>query len=1077
MSPAGPQRRSVRPALWGVALLVVALLLAAPLYAQEDEPPGASDPPPALEGARRAVIRVEAFGGFMEPEGLRSSRQGSGFILDPSGLAVTSSRVVVGAPFIKVRLADEDRPRQARLVGYAECADLALIDIAGEGFPTLDWSPGRVRAGDPVYAAGFPLDGLDLSLASGAVVRPRTPADTPWASVSQGIVHDAPIDPGSTGGPLLDAQGRVVGVNHADRLEAGPSLAISGELAASLVERLSQGQAVPGLGINGQARMLEDGSRGIWVASVDPGSPAEGLGLEAGDLLLAMAGMPLAADGTKAIYCDLLRGREPGETLGVRVLRTATGALLVGQVGGHPLRPASASARIALEGVVSSGPESPDTPESGYAAYTAVTDEAGIIRVELPAAWSHVRGVAWKEQEVELGYSLAAAADLDAFYNTWGESGAFIGVSQRLAQEYSPAEYLDTIDLAGVCTYDHRIELGDGPWAGYVDLWTDCGDAGSTFVNIALAPPGRGFLVLVQMVMAQGAKDMDALDHLLATLTVALDKEEPPESAPFDPREQLELSEYETAFDLFQDPALTLLVPTAWDDRRSEPWMLDGRRVGQRFYFAPDVEGFLTSWTVPGLAVYVSPTLAQVYTPTQMLDAWTYEESCTLEDRFEYTNTVGGRTYQGAMAIWTECGGQGTVTSVLAAAPPANDHLVLVVVQSVSLIDVEALEVGITSFYVPDPRAALRASAPGIAAAQVYTSVQAWDGYLAVEVPIAWGEVASGLWTREPGQLPRGVRLSVAPDLEQYRRGWSAPGLMLAVVPDPETAREAVRDALRLDEFCTYDDRYPVERSRYSGEYDLWVNCGNTGTVWAVAWLRFQEGAGPTAVLAASIPDGQAFQAFEHALATLQVDSEQELEALMARLARTEARPALGPELAVGPTATVTVRALNVREGPGTDYERVGVVSRGDRVRVMGQVDGCAWLKVVVDRGVVGWIAGSPRFVALSQPCEAIPRAQPPIQPQDGPQGLSGAGNPDPHPELGCYLFENRLEAEVAVTVVRPEDGWTKAFSLAQGTRQEECFEPGRYTYTLDAPPPWTTAEGELDVQPGDRYLFPIRSP
>ncbi len=1077
MSPVGPQRRSVRPALWGLALLVVGLLLATPLYAQEDGPPGPSELPDALEDARRAVIRVEAFGGFTEPEGLRPSRQGSGFILDPSGLAVTSSRVVVGASFIKVRLVDEERPRQARLVGYAECADLALIDIAGEDFPTLEWSSGRIRVGSPVYAAGFPLDDRDLVLVPGTVVRARIPADTPWASVSQGIVHDAPIDPGSTGGPLLDAQGRVVGVNHVDRLEDGPSLAISGELATSLVGRLSQGQTVPGLGINGQARMLEDSTRGIWVASVDPGSPADDLGLEAGDLLLTMAGMPLAPDGTKATYCELLRGREAGDTPSIRVLRTVTGEPLVGQVGGHPLQPAPASARLLLEGVAPSDPEIPDTPESGYDAYTAVTDDAGVIRVELPAAWSRVRGVAWKEQEVELGYSLAAAADLDAFYNTWSESGVFIGVSQRLAQEYSPAEYLDTIDLAGICTYDHRIELSDGPWAGYIDLWTDCGDERSSFANIALAPPGRSFLVLVQMVMAQGARDLDALDHLLATLSVALDEEAMPESDLFDPREQLDLSAYETGFDLFQDPALTLLVPTAWSDRRREPWLLDGQRVGRRFYFAPDVEGFLTSWTVPGMAVYVSPTLAQVYTPTQMLDVWTYEEDCTLEDRFEYTNTVGSWTYQGAMAIWTECGGEGAVTSVLAAVPPTNDHLVLVVVQSVSLIDVEALEVGITSFYVPDPQAALRAFAPGIAAAQVYTSVQALEGYLAVEVPAAWGEVASGLWTQEPGQPPLGVRLWAAPDLEQYRQSWSEPGLMLAVVPGPEMARETVLAAFRLDEFCVYDDRYPVERSRYSGEYDLWVNCGNTGTVWAVAWLRFQEDAGPIAVLAASIPDGQAFQAFEHALATLQVDPEQELEALMARLDRTEARPALGPELAVGPTATVTVRALNVREGPGTDYERVGVVSRGDRVRVMGQVDGCAWLKVVVDRGMVGWIAGSQRFVALSQPCEAIPRTQPPTQPQDDRQGLSGAGNPDPHPELGCYLFENRLEAEVTVTVVRPEDGWTKAFPLAQGTRQEECFEPGRYTYTLAAPPPWTTAEGELEVQPGDRYLFPIRSP
>lgn len=78
-------------------------------------------------------------------------------------------------------------------------------------------------------------------------------------------------------------------------------------------------------------------------------------------------------------------------------------------------------------------------------------------------------------------------------------------------------------------------------------------------------------------------------------------------------------------------------------------------------------------------------------------------------------------------------------------------------------------------------------------------------------------------------------------------------------------------------------------------------------------------------------------------------------------------------------------------------------------------------------------------------------------------------------PEQGCYLFQNFLGADVTVTLTAQDWQWSDAFTLAPGGENPYCLDPGRYTYTLDAPPPWGSTNGELVVKAGDRYLFPIR--
>src|SRR4030067_1505238 len=114
-----------------------------------------------LTDLKKATIQIEAQGTFIDPQfGYMANQagRGSGFIIDPSGIAVTNNHVVTGAALLKVWIGgDTNKVYNARILGVSECSDLALIDIDGDDFPYLDWHSGPVNVGLEVFAAGFPL--------------------------------------------------------------------------------------------------------------------------------------------------------------------------------------------------------------------------------------------------------------------------------------------------------------------------------------------------------------------------------------------------------------------------------------------------------------------------------------------------------------------------------------------------------------------------------------------------------------------------------------------------------------------------------------------------------------------------------------------------------------------------------------------------------------------------------------------------------------------------------------------------------------------------------------------------------
>ena len=157
----------------------------------------------------------------------------------PTGIVVTNNHVVTGAATLEVYVGGElDRSFNAVVLGVSECNDLAVIDITeDEPLPFLEWYDGDLAAGLEVYAAGFPLGDPEFTLTRGIVAKAQASGETPWASIDSTIEHDANIQPGNSGGPLVTAEGQVAAVNYATGSQTNTSqfFAISKELAEPVV--------------------------------------------------------------------------------------------------------------------------------------------------------------------------------------------------------------------------------------------------------------------------------------------------------------------------------------------------------------------------------------------------------------------------------------------------------------------------------------------------------------------------------------------------------------------------------------------------------------------------------------------------------------------------------------------------------------------------------------------------------------------------------------------------------------------------------------------------------------------------
>jgi serine protease Do len=276
------------------------------------------------------------------------SALGSGFVIRADGLIVTNRHVVVGARSIIVKL-PTGQQLPARIIGSDAATDLALLKVSAGQLPVLRLgSSADVAVGDEVIAIGNPF-GLGQSVTAGIVsARGRTMEDDPYIDFLQ---TDAAINFGNSGGPLLAADGTVVGVTSAIFSPSGGSVglgfAIPAETVTSVIAELeAHGRVQRGfLGISAQpltpavARALGLKTlTGALVTAVDPKGPSADA-LLVGDVLLSIGGVPATFERLGRIAGRL----RPGTTVQAKVMRDdsdQTIAIRIGQLPDPPEDPA-----------------------------------------------------------------------------------------------------------------------------------------------------------------------------------------------------------------------------------------------------------------------------------------------------------------------------------------------------------------------------------------------------------------------------------------------------------------------------------------------------------------------------------------------------------------------------------------------------------------------------------------------------------------------------------------------------------------------------------------------------------------
>lgn len=288
---------------------------------------GAPSPPPQLgNGFDPAAIYAERAGGvvtiYASFAGAGGGSQGSGFVVDRDGTILTNAHVVTnvgqsdtvrGADRVYVEFDDRERV-PARIVGWDLFADVGVITVDPDLHALAPLPLGDSAAvvpGAPVAAIGSPF-GNQSSLSVGVVsaIGRSIPSLTSRYAVADAIQVDTPINRGNSGGPLLDARGRVVGINAQIRSDSGTADGVGFAIPINIARRSLEQLVATGrvayayIGITtqdvtpGLARRFGLGAqRGALVDSVEPGTPAAAAGLRGGTREEAHNGLPVTLGG------------------------------------------------------------------------------------------------------------------------------------------------------------------------------------------------------------------------------------------------------------------------------------------------------------------------------------------------------------------------------------------------------------------------------------------------------------------------------------------------------------------------------------------------------------------------------------------------------------------------------------------------------------------------------------------------------------------------------------------------------------------------------------------------------------
>jgi len=267
---------------------------------------------------------------------------GSGFIISKDGKLVTNYHVIENASEIKVRMADEDTVYKAEVIGSDPETDISVLQIVdGEEFDFIKFGDSKtVRVGDPVLAIGNPL-GVGISASKGIISATFRTLNGPYDNFFQ---TDASINLGNSGGPLINLDGDVIGVNTAiktsgfSRGSIGVGFSMSSAVVSRVVEDILQdGKVSRGwLGVYISTSMDEQNNERILVDGVFKDGPAREAGILPGDLIISVDGTEISEIRE---FVSFVGSIEPGKEITMEILRGSEPLTLTAILGDRPQNP------------------------------------------------------------------------------------------------------------------------------------------------------------------------------------------------------------------------------------------------------------------------------------------------------------------------------------------------------------------------------------------------------------------------------------------------------------------------------------------------------------------------------------------------------------------------------------------------------------------------------------------------------------------------------------------------------------------------------------------------------------------
>jgi S1-C subfamily serine protease len=312
------------------------------------------DAPGVVQVTSTTVVQVPSdpfFGNpFNLPQQERQQALGSGFVIDKAGHIVTNYHVVQGAKTVEVSFSNNESMK-ARVVGVDPSTDVAVLQVKAPSRALTPLTLGdsdSVQVGDSVIAIGNPF-GLDRTVTAGIVSALQRPIQAPNGyTIDHVIQTDAALNHGNSGGPLIDSEGDVVGVNSQIQTggttdgNVGVGFAIPINTVRTVVAQIIKSGKVEHAFIGINVRALTPSvakvfrlpvQHGLLVEGVEPGSAAAKAGLKAGTTQVTLAGesymlggdVILNADGVPVRspegLRDLVAAKKPGQTMTLRILR------------------------------------------------------------------------------------------------------------------------------------------------------------------------------------------------------------------------------------------------------------------------------------------------------------------------------------------------------------------------------------------------------------------------------------------------------------------------------------------------------------------------------------------------------------------------------------------------------------------------------------------------------------------------------------------------------------------------------------------------------------------------------------